>query len=81
MRISNEAKANLHAKAELGWWSKTFTQLNTAKKFKDFDRVYKTLQRLLQHTSSDVMDAFRGCPTLLEKLDSLSDLKEQMEKH
>ena len=29
------------------------------------------MQRLLQHTSSDVMDALEVAPTLLEKLDSL----------
>ncbi|HNG47560.1 MAG TPA: PLxRFG domain-containing protein, partial [Agitococcus sp.] len=79
VRISNKAKANLHAKAELGWWSKTIgTQLNTAKKFKDFDRVYKLLQRLLQHQSSDVMDALEVAPTLLEKLDDWQDLKNQV---
>ena len=35
-----KAKANLHAKAELGWWSKTFgTQLNTAKSLKTLTGV------------------------------------------
>ena len=75
VRISQEAKANLVAKAELGWWHKTFgTQLNTAKLYSDFGRVYEYLQRLLQRTNSDVMDALEVAPTLLEKLDDLHDL-------
>jgi hypothetical protein len=78
VRIKKEVAANLNAKKELGLWHKTLgTQQNTAIQYKDFGRVYKTLQRLLQHQSSDVTDALEVAPTLLEKLDDLNDLKEQ----
>ena len=79
VRIKKEVAANLNAKKELWWWHKTFgTQQNTAIQYKDFGRVYKTLQRLLQHQSSDVTDALEVAPTLLEKLDDWQDLKNQV---